>query len=48
MLWEEFSSVLLLPPCGKFEDLYIYILMQLTVTGHKSKKDQRKSVSGVF
>lgn len=25
MLWEEFSSVLLLPPCGKFEDLYIYI-----------------------
>lgn len=23
MLWEEFSSVLLLPPCGKFEDLYI-------------------------
>lgn len=24
MLWEEFSSVLLLPPCGKFEDPYIH------------------------
>lgn len=23
MLWEEFSSVLLLPRCGKFEDQYI-------------------------
>lgn len=23
-LWEEFSAVLLLPPCGKFEDQYIH------------------------
>lgn len=28
--------------------ILIYVLMQLTVTGHKSKKDQRKPVSGVF
>ena len=28
--------------------ILIYILMQLTVTGHKSKKDLSKSVSGVF
>lgn len=32
---------------GSLKNL-IYILMQLTVTGHKSKKDQRNSVSGVF
>lgn len=47
MLWEEFSSVLLLPPGGKFEDRYAHF-NAVDCYWTQKQESSKENLSGVF